>query len=89
MTDAYLYASEGQHSKEIEQLKRIDRFGIEAVTGRKVFLFGEFIRMRIAENIVNVYASRQAAANWAEWTEANPHNAKTLADVERLIGNNE
>lgn len=85
MTDAYLYASEGQHSKEIETLRRIDRFGLEAVTGKRVFMFGDFIRLRVAENIVNAYTSRKQSNNWAEWVESNPRAAQILADVEKQI----
>lgn len=69
----------------MEQLGRIDRFGLEAVTGRRVFLFGEFLRLRTAENIVNSYRSRQQASNWAEWMESNPRLAQILADVEKLL----
>ena len=84
-TDAYQYASEGHYSKEIEQLNRIERFGLEAVTGRRVFLFRDFIRMRTAENVVNSYRSRQQAGNWAEWVESNPRPAQILADIEKLL----
>ena len=69
----------------MEQIGRIDRWGLEAVTGRRVFLFGEFIRLRVAENVVNSYRSRQAAGNWAEWAESNPRAAQILADVEKLL----
>lgn len=69
----------------MEQLARIDRFGLEAVTGRRVFLFHDFIRMRTAENIVNSYRSRQQANNWSEWMLSNPRLAQVLADVEMLL----
>lgn len=85
MTDAYQFAEVGHYSKEMEKLSRIDRFGIEAVTGRKVFLFGEFIRLRMAENVVNAYNSRKNAGNWAEWVTSNPRAAELLADIEQLL----
>lgn len=85
MTDAYHYASEGRYSYEIERLSRIDRWGLEAITGQRVFLYGDFIRMRTAENIVNAYRSRQAAGDEVEWTVSNPRVALILADVEKLL----
>jgi hypothetical protein len=85
MTDAYAYASEGHYSPEIERLARIDRFGIEAVTGKKVFMFGDFIRLRAAENIVNAYMSRKQSGNWAEWVASNPRPAQLLADIEMQL----
>lgn len=66
-------------------LTKIERFGIEAITGRKVFYYGELRRMIIAENIVTAYRSRPKD-NWGEWAEKNPELAKILKDAEILAG---
>jgi hypothetical protein len=89
MTAAYLYARDGLYSYEIERLKRIDRFGIEAVTGRKVFLFSDFIRMLNAENVVHAYVSRKNASNWTEWAASNPQQAELLFEIEKTLDSGE
>jgi hypothetical protein len=81
---AYAYASEGAYSPEMEKLKRIDRFGLEAVTGRRVFYFSEIRRLIYAENIVNAYESRAQSKNWVEWATSRPRMAEILAEAERL-----
>lgn len=83
--NAYLYASEGQYSREIDTLTKIDRFGIEAITGRRQFYHGELRRLVISENIVNAYRSRQASdGNWAAWANQNERMAAILAEAEKL-----
>jgi hypothetical protein len=57
---------------------------LEAVTGRKVFYLRELRCMRVAENLVAAYRSRQQSNNWAEWIESNPKLADMLAVAERL-----
>jgi hypothetical protein len=85
MADAYLYASEGRYSKELDLLKKIDRFGFEAVTGRKTFYFGELRRMMIAENIVRAYEGRAAhKGGWAAWSTDNPELSELLHAAEML-----
>jgi hypothetical protein len=79
-----LSASEGHYSPEIETLRLIDRFGIEAVTGRRQFYYGELRRMVHAENIVNAYNSRKQSENWAEWVHKYPQAAEMLAEAEKL-----
>lgn len=81
---AYAHASEGKNSPEIEKLHRIQRFGLEAITGRRIFLLGEYCRLIAAENIVTAFNSRKRATNWAEWSQSNPHMAAILAEVEKL-----
>jgi hypothetical protein len=68
----------------MEKLKRIDRFGLEAVTGRRVFYFSEIRRLIYAENIVNAYESRARSKNWVEWATTNPRQAELLAEAEIL-----
>ena len=80
--EAYNHAERGDFCAELDALWKIERFGLEAITGRKQFFFGELRRMIAAENIVNAYNSRAAAENWAEWTQKNPMLARILADVE-------
>jgi hypothetical protein len=79
-----LYASEGHYSQEIDTLSKIDRFGIEAITGRRQFYFGELRKMIYAENLVTAYRSRAQSKNWAEWVNSNPVMADMLADAEKL-----
>lgn len=64
-------------------LAKIDRFGLEAITGRRQFYFGELRRLIIAENIVNAYRGRSRADSWAAWANENPGMAELLAEVER------
>jgi hypothetical protein len=87
LTDAYLYASEGvgHYSPEIDLLQKIEHFGVEAMTGKRVLYFGELRRMIIAENLVFAYRSRANSANWAEWANNNPLLSKTLNEAERLV----
>jgi len=66
----------------------IDRFGVEAVLGRKELSAGEMKRMFTVENIVNAFQSRKAAmddGNVAEWAKNNPFYVSILADVENII----
>ena len=73
----------------MEKLKRIDRFGLEAVTGRRVFYYGEIRRLIYAENVVNAYASRAQSKNWAEWTASNSRLSNILAEAEQLYNAND
>lgn len=82
--DAYLYASEGLYSVEIDALTKIDRFGIEAILGRRQFFYGELRRMIYAENLVAAYRSRAQSNNWAEWVASNPVMADVLAEAEKI-----
>jgi len=83
-SDAYLYASEGHRSREIEKLQMIDRFGLEAVTGHRVLLFRDYQRMMTAQNIVAAYGSRAKSQNWAAWVVDNPKAAELLAEAMKL-----
>lgn len=80
-----MYASKGHYSQEISVLKKIDRFGIEAVLGRRQLYYGELRKMIAAENIVNAYESRQRSENWADWASKNTELAAFLAVVEKLV----
>ena len=82
--DAYAFASESRYSPEISKLQRIERFGLEAVTGRRVFLFSEIRRLTHAENVVNAYQSSQRSKNWAEWSKTNPQLAEILFEASKL-----
>jgi hypothetical protein len=79
-----MYASEGHYSAEIDLLAKIDRFGVEAVLGKKVLYFGELRKMIYAENLVTAYRSRTQSQNWASWVNEHPVWADMLADAERL-----
>jgi hypothetical protein len=84
MVSAFLHAREGQYSPEIDLLRKIDRFGIEAITGRRQFYFGELRAMILAENIVTAYKNRAQSENWATWARANPAMAEMLVEAEKL-----
>lgn len=80
-----MHASEGRHSEEIEKLRRIERFGLEAITGRKVFNYNEYKKLIVAENIVYAYNSRKQSVNWVEWAQSNPELAQMLAEIEKSL----
>jgi hypothetical protein len=86
---AYAHASEGAYSPEIGKLMSIDRFGVEAITGRRILYFREYRHMIHAENIVNAYASRARSSNWVEWKTSNPRLAEILAEAEKLYVTND
>jgi hypothetical protein len=71
-------------SHEIETLGLIDRFGVEAILGRRQLYFGEVRRMRRAENIVNAYHARKNSDTWAKWASQNPEMEKILIEAEIL-----
>ncbi len=84
MTDALRHASEGHYSPEISMLENIRQFGLEAMTGRRQFYFGEFRRMVTASNIDVAYKARKSATNWDEWRKNNPELAKLLKIAEMI-----
>lgn len=69
-------------------LRFIDRFGAQEVMGR-VLGVGEMRRMMFAENLVNVYASRQASTNkeggWGKWAQEHPDWDAMLKQVEKEL----
>lgn len=84
MADAFFYASEGRRSYEIEFLRSVERFGLEAMTGRKQFYYGEYRKMIIAENVVNSYRSRAQSKVWNTWASLNPQMAELLELAENI-----
>jgi hypothetical protein len=66
------------HSRELDLLAAIDRFGGQAVMGRPLGA-GEIKRMIVAEQVVEAYRGRERADNWAAWADANPYYAALLA----------
>lgn len=70
---------------ELILLSYIDRFGVEAVTGRKTLPFGDARRMITAENIIEAYRDRKRSGNWAEWAEKNPAGSALLMRIETLL----
>jgi hypothetical protein len=62
----------------------IDRWGLEAVTGRRVLYYSEMRRLICAENIVAAFESRKRSTNWVEWTQSHPRLAEILAEAEIL-----
>ena len=80
---AYNYADGGKSSPEVRLLSYIDRFGVEAVMGRKVLYAHEMRRMIHAESIVRAYKER-STANAADWVKDNPGMAKLLREAQRM-----
>jgi len=65
-------------------LALIDRFGVDAVLGRRQLYFGETRRMIRAENIEIAYHTRKRSENWAKWASENPTFEKILIEAEIL-----
>jgi len=84
MTEALKYASLGHYSPEITMLKNIKEFGLEAMTGRRQFYFGEFRRMITAQNVATAYQVRKQSLNWDAFRTENPHLADLLKQAEVL-----
>ena len=82
------HASGSYYSQEIDTLNKIERFGLEAITGRRQFFYGELKKMIVAENIVTSYHSRAQSKNWGEWAVENKDMARILADAEILLQDN-
>ena len=68
----------------MDMLHKIDRWGLEAITGRRQFYFGELRGLIAAENIVTAYKSRAHATDWAAWVRDNPLLAELLIDAEMI-----
>lgn len=79
-----MYASASRYSPEIVKLIKIDRFGLEAITGRKVFYVSEYRRLIVAENIVAAFRMREKAKNWVDWMKENKELAGLLHEAENL-----
>ena len=86
--DAYKHAEDARcYSREIDLLAKIDRFGIEAVLGRKTFYVRELRCLILAENIVHAYKIREASSNWAAYALDNPEMASILVEAQKLCQN--
>ena len=85
MTAAYFEAEGDGHSRELQKLRLIDRFGVRSVLGRDELSAGEIIRMIAAENIYKAKQANIHSENWAEWAKDNPRLAESLAQVEKII----
>ena len=57
---------------------------MEAVTGRRVFYYGELRQMIYAENLITAYNARGNSDKWAEWAESNPDAVAMLVEAEKL-----
>ena len=78
MASAYAYAEGGQQSHEIMLGQLINRFGVEAITGKPVLDVGLARCIMRAERIEQAYRSRQEMENWAAWASDNPEENKIL-----------
>lgn len=77
MAAAYRYADGGQDvpPRDLVLLRYIERFGVEAIMGRRALGAGEIRRMTIVEHIIRLYEQRAQSANWAAWESENPDAA--------------
>ena len=80
------HTNASRYSRELDLLRKIDRFGVRAILGRDTLYYGELRRMILAENIYNAYFSRKnsekTGGGWAAWSEKNPVMAKILFELE-------
>jgi hypothetical protein len=74
---------------ELQLLHYIERFGVQAVTGRLVLGAGELRRMTAAENIVRWYRERARAENWAAWAAEHTWESRILNDIMKSIEDDE
>lgn len=81
---AYRHADGGKYSSQIRLLQYIDRFGVEAVMGRKQLYAGEMRRMIHAENIVNAYRQRNQMEA-AEFVKENPDMSRMLLEAQKMV----
>ena len=68
----------GRKPIELKMVQNVNRFGVEAVFGRPLFLH-EIREMIIAENTADAYKSRKASGDWAKWSIENPELADLLS----------
>jgi len=83
---AYIHADGGNYSPEIRLLQYIDRFGVEAVTGRRTLYAYEMRRMIHAENVARAYNERNQG-NAAEWVKDNPEMNIILFEAQKMAEN--
>jgi len=75
---------DGQKPDVLKLLDAIDRFGVQAVTGRPTLGAGEMQSMIMADNVRRAWLSRNAyrdsdgMPNWAKWAEAYPDLSEVL-----------
>ena len=62
---------------ELETLRYLDRFGVQAVYGR-VLSAKEIRQMTIVENLINAYKSREQSGDWVNWAKDHKEMNKLL-----------
>lgn len=92
IVQAYNYAADdGECPREIELLRHIERFGVEAVLGKRVIGAKEARRMTYLNNVVTAYHSRESfrdregKPNWSEWAGAYPFYNRVLIAAEKAV----
>lgn len=53
--------------------------------GRPYLGYNEMVRIKAAEGMVIACLKKANSDNWAEWARDNPDEAKRLAEIEKLI----
>lgn len=88
MVDAYRYAEGGDPKppkpKYLLLADYIDRFGVEAVMGRRVLSAGEMRCMAVQQNIYAAFRNRERSKDWAKWANTYPEQAELLNIVMRM-----
>jgi hypothetical protein len=84
MAAAYAYAvGKGPPPDEWVLMNYIDRFGAEAVMGRRPSA-NEMRRMVLAENVITSYRDSKQASSLADWIKHNHDRFRLLKDAEEL-----
>ena len=79
MAEALAFAQgDGQQPDELRLANAITRFGLEAVTGKRVLRPGLLRRITMAENVVAAFEIRAKAENWAAFRNEYPDLAELL-----------
>lgn len=67
----------GRKPIELNTRDYIDRFGVQGVFGRPLYL-SEIREIVIAENIESAYKARAKSGDWAKWTQENKDLSEML-----------
>ena len=62
----------------------IDKYGVEAITGKRILRPGLLRRIRHVRTIINAFELRKKAESWSAWGSENPELADILVEAERL-----
>jgi hypothetical protein len=88
MAEALAYAQgDGPQPDELRLANAITRFGVEAVTGKRILRPGLLRRITMAENVVAAFEIRAKAENWAAFGNQYPDLAELLFRAQEAMNN--